>query len=150
MNNYNIKTDLVSPGEALFEMVLEHPLFKNKEISIVPDPTIKSSFGTGINPVCPLSSIHDLDIAEKYNLPIESFLTKDGVFTDELGSEFDGTNPFNKGNEICEELIKSNGSSFLNYQYEYPYNRVSSTKERVLLNPLDSWFFKITESLKKK
>jgi len=47
-------------------------------------------------------------------------------------------------------LLDASKTVLLKYQYEYEYTRVIQTKERVMLTNLESWFFKVTESLKQK
>ena len=150
LDRYDLVTDLTAPGEALFDLELEHPLFKNQNITVVPDNKVSSAIGTGINIVSPLSSIHDLELADIYNLNIESYLTKDGLFTGELHHELENCSPFKKGNEIVEKLLKKSKSSLLSYDYEIEYTRVKNTKERVMLNSIDSWFFRIPESLRQR
>jgi len=100
LKNHNMKTNLYAPGKALFDMVVEHPFFPNRDLSVIPDDTIKTSFGTGVNIVNPLSNVHDLSLAEQYNINTESFLTKDGKFTKDLNEDFEGLDPFKKGNQL--------------------------------------------------
>ena len=143
-------TDLYTKGQVLYDLIAQHPLFPNKELHIIPSEGWKTSFGTGINLISPLSSLIDLEIADKYKLSTDSYLTREGLFNSDLGSEFEGLNPFTDGNELCLDLMKVNKCILLSYDHEYEYTRVKQTKERVILNSLDSWFFRVSEGLKQK
>lgn len=123
----NIETDLVAPGKALLDIELEHPLFSHINVSVVPDKSVSCDFGTGINPICPLSNLHDLELAETYNLSSESFISQDGKFTKDLGPELDNLNPFTDGNDAVVDLLTKNNKIFLSYEYEYEYTRVKDT-----------------------
>lgn len=146
----DLQMTMEAPGEGLYEFVLEHPLFPQKDIPIVPDETISPSYGSGINLITPLASLHDLEIAERYHLDIESYLSRHGTFTSDLGGEFENLNPFKQGNELITELMEVKDCIVTSYEYEYEFTRIKETKERVLLNSLDSWFFDVSDSLKHK
>jgi isoleucyl-tRNA synthetase len=150
LDRKDIVTDLTAPGEALLDLEIKHPLFPHITLPVVPDSTISSSFGSGINVVSPLSTTHDLDLAESYNLSKESYMTKDGLFTGDLDPRLDNTNPFKKGSEILADMMHQNGAVMLSYRYEYPYTIIKNTKERVLLVSIDSWFFRIPDSLRQR
>jgi isoleucyl-tRNA synthetase len=146
----DIETDLVAPGKALLDLELEHPLFPHISVSVVPDKSVSCDYGTGINPICPLSSLHDLELADTFNLPSESFISQDGKFTNDLGPELDNLNPFTQGNDVVVELLTKNNKLLLSYEYEHTYTRIKDSKERVLLTSLDAWFFRISDSLRQK
>ena len=99
-------SDLFTKGETLYDLIAEHPLFSDREIHWIPDESVSCSFGTGANIVSPLSCLHDLDLWEKYKLSNESYLSREGTFNSDLGSEFEGRNPFTDGNELCLDLMK--------------------------------------------
>ncbi|CAI2363933.1 unnamed protein product [Moneuplotes crassus] len=150
LDRKDFSTDLVAPGEALYGIELEHPIFSHITLPVVPDLKVSPSFGTGINIVSPLSCMHDLDLSETYNLSIDSYITKDGLFTGDLHPDLENTNPFKKGNEVITNLLYKQDRVMASYQYEYEYSRIKETKERVLLASIDSWFFRIPDQLRQK
>ena len=105
LDRNNFETQFEAPGTALYDMTIQHPLFSDRDLTVVPDDSISSSFGSGINIVSPMSCLHDLDLAEQYYLNTEGFISKSGKFTGDLGNEFEHLNPYTEGNELVTELM---------------------------------------------
>lgn len=89
--------------------------------------------------------MHDLDLTEDNKLSVESFITKEGKFSDDLGSniltqlitfidEFKGLVPHSsEAATLITELMYANNCVLTSYEYEYDYARIIKTKERVNL-----------------
>ena len=150
LNRDDFETQFEAPGNALYDMTIQHPLFSDRDLSVIPDNSISPSYGSGINIVSPMSCLHDLELAEQYYLNTEGFISKSGKFTGDLGNEFEHLNPYTEGNELVTELMDVHQWVLTSYEHEYDYLELKNTKERVNLLSLDSWFFKITEALKQK
>lgn len=105
LNRDDFETQFEAPGNALYDMTIQHPLFSDRDLSVIPDDSISPSYGSGINIVSPMSCLHDLELAEQYYLNTEGFISKSGKFTGDLGNEFEHLNPYTEGNELVTELM---------------------------------------------
>jgi valyl-tRNA synthetase len=57
----------------------------NREIPIIADEFVDSSFGTGVVKVTPAHDPNDFEIARRHNLPFINIMTGDGKMSDEAG-----------------------------------------------------------------
>ena len=107
-------------------------------------PYVDAAVGTGIVHLAPAYGAEDMEIAEKYALPIKHHVTRDGAFVSELGP-FAGLRPKEKGNpkEVDEKILEALREKSLllrsdAIEHSYP---VCWRCETPLLNyATDSWF----------
>ena len=87
---HKFKKLLTFTGDALDQLVLEHPLFPSKDVPLVVNNEVTSDFGTGVSAICPAHDVQSLDLAHHYNLSREGFVNEQGCFTDEVGVIYEG------------------------------------------------------------
>jgi valyl-tRNA synthetase len=128
-------------------MKLSHPLFPERELPVIPHKGVKSGIGTCIAPVNPAHDLVSLEHAEMFNLSTKGFVDKQGYFkADLLGSEYENVSVLETGNEVVSNLLSD--SILTSFTYLHTFKKVLPSNERALMISLDSWFFKLSESLK--
>jgi valyl-tRNA synthetase len=80
---------MIGNPKHIIEMKVQHPLFPEREIPIIPHKTCPFGVGTGFLPVNPAHNIDDNEHAEIFNLPTKGFVNKNGEYKFEyLGEEY--------------------------------------------------------------
>ncbi len=75
----------------------------NREIPIIEDEFVDSSFGTGAVKVTPAHDPNDFEIARRHNLPFISIMTGDGKMTEEAGP-YGGQDRFECRKNVLNDL----------------------------------------------
>ena len=113
----------------------------NREIPIIADEYVDSSFGTGSVKITPAHDPNDFEMGQRHNLLMINILNKDGSLNDNAGP-FEGMDRF-QARKILVDRLKDDG--FLvkveDYRHTVPY----SDRGKVPVEPLLStqWFVKI-------
>lgn len=77
--------------------------FYNKEVSIIPHPSAKPEFGTGVEMVCSYGDVTDLRLFKELNLVPTFSIDKDGFMTEAAG-KYRGMKVEEARKEIVEDL----------------------------------------------
>ncbi|MFM7426274.1 MAG: valine--tRNA ligase [Elainella sp.] len=113
----------------------------NREIPIIADSYVDSSFGTGCVKVTPAHDPNDFEMGKRHSLPMINILNKDGTLNENAG-EFQGQDRFDARKAVVQKLDEL---GFLvrieDYKHTVPY----SDRGKVPVEPLLStqWFVKI-------
>ncbi|UCD36611.1 MAG: valine--tRNA ligase [Nitrospiraceae bacterium] len=78
----------VNPGDERYRDIIGKTLklpVLNREIPVIADEFVDSSFGTGAVKVTPAHDPNDFEIAKRHNLPFISIMTGDGKMTEAAG-----------------------------------------------------------------
>ena len=139
----------VNPNDDRYKHLIGKTLtlpIMNREIPIIGDEFVDSTFGTGCVKVTPAHDPNDFEMGKRHNLPFINIMNKDGSLNENAGP-FEGQDRF-KARENVVQRLESDG--FLvkieDYKHTVPY----SDRGKAPIEPLLStqWFVKI-ESLGK-
>mgnify|MGYP002777191249 CR=1 FL=1 len=127
--------------KALVGKTLTLPIM-NRQIPIIADEYVDSSFGTGCVKVTPAHDPNDFEMGKRHNLPFINILNKDGSLNENAG-DFQGQDRFVARKGVVARLEQE---GFLvkveDYRHTVPY----SDRGKVPVEPLLStqWFVKIS------
>ncbi|WP_416670220.1 valine--tRNA ligase [Egbenema bharatensis] len=113
----------------------------NREIPIIADEYVDSSFGTGCVKVTPAHDPNDFEMGKRHDLPFITVMNKDGTMNDQAGT-FQGQDRFEARKNVVARL---EAEGFLvkveNHKHTVPY----SDRGKVPIEPMLStqWFVKI-------
>ena len=113
----------------------------NREIPIIADEYVDSSFGTGSVKITPAHDPNDFELGQRHHLPMINILNKDGSLNENAGP-FEGMDRFEARKTLVDRL---QDDGFLvkveDYRHTVPY----SDRGKVPVEPLLStqWFVKI-------
>lgn len=126
--------------KSLVGKTLTLPLM-NREIPIVADEYVDSSFGTGCVKVTPAHDPNDFEIGKRHNLPFINLMNKDGSLNENAG-EFAGQDRFVARKNVVAALDRA---GFLVKVEDYKHSVPYSDRGKVPVEPLLStqWFVKI-------
>jgi valyl-tRNA synthetase len=113
----------------------------NREIPIIADDYVDSSFGTGCVKVTPAHDPNDFEMGQRHSLPMISIMNKDGTLNDKAG-EFQGQDRFVARKRVVQRLEELGALVKVeSYKHTVPY----SDRGKVPVEPLLStqWFVKI-------
>ena len=111
---------------------------------------MKEGVGTGLISVSPSFNEEGLSHADAYYLNTEGFVSKQGdLLSAKLGSEFEGMNVLTAGDKVSN-MLESKKCLLAKYEFIHECLEHSVTGERVIMTHIESWFFKVTETLKMK
>ena len=113
----------------------------NREIPIIADSYVDSSFGTGSVKITPAHDPNDFEMGKRHNLPMINILNKDGSLNENAG-EFQGQDRFVARKNVVKRL---EAEGFLVKVEEYKHTVPYSDRGKVPVEPLLStqWFVKI-------
>jgi valyl-tRNA synthetase len=113
----------------------------NREIPIIADEYVDSSFGTGCVKVTPAHDPNDFEMGKRHDLPFITVMNKDGTMNEQAGA-FQGQDRFEARKNVVARL---EAEGFLvkvdNHKHTVPY----SDRGKVPIEPMLStqWFVKI-------
>jgi valyl-tRNA synthetase len=113
----------------------------NREIPIIADEYVDSSFGTGCVKVTPAHDPNDFEMGKRHDLPFITVMNKDGTMNDQAGA-FQGQDRFEARKNVVARL---EAEGFLvkveNHKHTVPY----SDRGKIPIEPMLStqWFVKI-------
>ncbi len=112
-----------------------------REIPVISDETVDSSFGTGCVKITPAHDFNDFAMGERHNLPFITVMNQDGTINDN-GGEFVGQDRFEARQNIVKRLEEQ---GLLVKVEDYPLTVPYSDRGKVPIEPLIStqWFVKI-------
>ena len=110
---------LTFTGDALDEMVLEHPVRELKtEVPVLIDNSVTSDFGTGINAIIPGHDIDSLQLAFHYGIPTMGHVDLNGKFTSDLGDFYAGLDALiPETNKYVASMFEQEGYLFCQFPY---------------------------------
>lgn len=126
--------------QALIGQTLTLPIM-NRQIPIIADEYVDSSFGTGCVKVTPAHDPNDFEMGKRHNLPMINILNKDGSLNENAG-EFQGQDRFVARKNVVARLEQEGCLVRVeDYKHSVPY----SDRGKVPVEPLLStqWFVKI-------
>jgi valyl-tRNA synthetase len=112
-----------------------------REIPIIADDYVDSSFGTGSVKITPAHDPNDFEMGQRHNLPFINIMNKDGTLNENAG-EFQGQDRFKARKNIVKRLEEDGVLVKVeDYRHTVPY----SDRGKVPVEPLLStqWFVKI-------
>lgn len=126
--------------QALIGQTLTLPIM-NRQIPIIADEYVDSSFGTGCVKVTPAHDPNDFEMGKRHNLPMINILNKDGSLNENAG-EFQGQDRFVARKNVVARLEQE---GFLVRVEDYKHSVPYSDRGKVPVEPLLStqWFVKI-------
>jgi len=112
-----------------------------REISIIGDEYVDSSFGTGCVKITPAHDPNDFAMGERHNLPFITVMNEDGTINDN-GGEFAGQDRFEARQNVVKRLEEQ---GYLVKVEDYVSTLPYSDRGKVPIEPLIStqWFVKI-------
>lgn len=113
----------------------------NRQIPIIADEYVDSSFGTGAVKVTPAHDPNDFEMGKRHNLEFINILNKDGTLNENAG-EFQGQDRFVARKNVVKRLEEE---GFLVRVEDYKHTVPYSDRGKVPVEPLLStqWFVKI-------
>ncbi|MBW4467062.1 MAG: valine--tRNA ligase [Pegethrix bostrychoides GSE-TBD4-15B] len=113
----------------------------NRQIPIIADSYVDSSFGTGSVKITPAHDPNDFEMGKRHNLPMINILNKDGSLNENAG-EFQGQDRFVARKNVVKRL---EAEGFLVKVEEHKHSVPYSDRGKVPVEPLLStqWFVKI-------
>ena len=113
----------------------------NREIPIIADEYVDSSFGTGSVKITPAHDPNDFELGQRHHLPMINILNKDGSLNENAGP-FEGMDRFEARKTLVDRL---QDDGFLVKVEDYRHTVPSSDRGKVPVEPLLStqWFVKI-------
>jgi valyl-tRNA synthetase len=75
----------------------------NKEINIIADHYVDTSFGTGVVKITPAHDPNDFEVGSRHNLEVLNILNEDGTLNENTG-KYEGKNKEEARKEVVEEL----------------------------------------------
>lgn len=135
----------VNPGDDRYNHLVGKTLrlpIMNREIPIIADEYVDSSFGTGCVKVTPAHDPNDFEMGKRHNLEFINIMNKDGTLNENVAPEFQGLDRFDARQKVVQRLqdegvlVKTE-----DYKHTVPY----SDRGKVAVEPLLStqWFVKI-------
>jgi valyl-tRNA synthetase len=112
-----------------------------REIPIIADDYVDSSFGTGCVKVTPAHDPNDFEMGQRHNLPFITIMNKDGTLNENAGP-FQGQDRFDARKAVVQRLDEEGALVRVeDYKHTVPY----SDRGKVPVEPLLStqWFVKI-------
>lgn len=134
----------VNPEDARYQHLIGKMLrlpIMDREIPIIGDEYVDSSFGTGCVKVTPAHDPNDFDMGKRHNLPFINIMHKDGTLNENAGP-FEGQDRFVARKNVVAKLEELDVLVKVeDYKHTVPY----SDRGKVPVEPLLStqWFVKI-------
>ena len=122
----------------------------NKEIPIIADEYVDSTFGTGVVKVTPAHDFNDYAVGQRHKLPLINILTLDGLINENGMDDYEGLERFEARKQIVKDLKKK---SLLNKVEDYIVKIPRGDRTGIVIEPMltDQWFVAMTKpSLDKK
>ena len=113
----------------------------NREIPIIADEYVDSSFGTGSVKITPAHDPNDFEMAQRHNLPMINIMNKDGSLNSNAGP-YEGMDRFEARKQVVARLAEEGRLVKVeDYHHTVPY----SDRGKVPVEPLLStqWFVKV-------
>jgi valyl-tRNA synthetase len=132
--------------QSLIGKTVKLPLME-REIPVIADEYVDSSFGTGCVKITPAHDPNDFAMGERHNLPFITVMNEDGTIN-ENGGEFVGQDRFEARKNVVKRLEEEGCLAKVeDYVSTLPY----SDRGKVPIEPLIStqWFVKIDPLAKK-
>lgn len=113
----------------------------NREIPVIADEYVDSSFGTGCVKVTPAHDPNDFEMGKRHDLPFITVMNKDGTMNENAGP-FQGQDRFEARRNVVKRLEEE---GFLVKVEDYKHTVPYSERGKVPIEPLLStqWFVKI-------
>jgi len=134
----------VNPNDERYQHLIgktvKLPLIE-REIPVISDETVDSSFGTGCVKITPAHDFNDFAMGERHNLPFITVMNQDGTINTN-GGEFAGQDRFEARKNVVKRLEEQ---GLLVKVQDYPLTVPYSDRGKVPIEPLIStqWFVKI-------
>ena len=111
----------------------------NKEIPIIADEYVDSTFGTGVVKVTPAHDFNDYAVGQRHKLPLINILTLDGLINENGTSEYEGLERFEARKKIVSDL---KSKSLLNKVEKYIVKIPRGDRTGTVIEPMltDQWF----------
>ncbi|MDB4040039.1 valine--tRNA ligase [Methylophilaceae bacterium] len=111
----------------------------DKEIPIIADEYVDSTFGTGVVKVTPAHDFNDYAVGQRHKLPLINILTLDGLINENGTSEYEGLERFEARKKIVSDLERK---SLLNKVEDYIVKIPRGDRTGTVIEPMltDQWF----------
>ncbi|EDV24362.1 uncharacterized protein TRIADDRAFT_26821 [Trichoplax adhaerens] len=138
--NTKLTRFLSNIGQELDGMVCGHPLYRDKISPLLPGIHVTKESGTGLVHTAPAHGIDDYNISRIYELSLDCAVDKDGLYTEDAGSELEGKYVLGDGNNAALELLRDSGNLLHESDYVHRYPHDWRTKKPVILRATKQWF----------
>ncbi|MDC0127704.1 valine--tRNA ligase [Methylophilaceae bacterium] len=110
-----------------------------KEIPIIADEYVDSTFGTGVVKVTPAHDFNDYAVGQRHKLPLINILTLDGFINENGTSKYEGLERFKARQKIVSDL---ESKSLLNKVEDYIVKIPRGDRTGTVIEPMltDQWF----------
>lgn len=134
----------VNPEDERYKTLIGQKLrlpLTHREIPIIPDAAVDSSFGTGAVKVTPAHDPTDFEIGERHHLEHVVVIGFDGKMTDKAGT-YAGLDRFDARKKIVEDL---EGQGLLAKAEDYRLSAATCYRCGTIIEPLvsEQWFMKM-------
>jgi len=115
-----------------------------REIPIIADEYVDSSFGTGVVKVTPAHDFNDYAVGQRHKLPMINILTLDGLINENGTNEYEGLERFEVRKKIVSDL---ESKSLLNKVENYIVKIPRGDRTGTVIEPMltDQWFVAMTK-----
>ena len=139
---------LAFDGDALDELVLEHPL-SGKQMPVLIDNNVSSQYGTGIDGIWPAHDMRSLRVSYHYGLERGGYVDEQGLLTEEAGPVLHGLSVQDEvTNKTIVHLLEEENSFFCQYPFKNEFFQRVENGEKIILRSDKSWFIEISDRLK--
>ena len=139
----------VNPKDKRYKSIvgkmLKLPL-TNREIPIIADSYVESSFGTGMVKITPAHDPNDYEVGKRHNLEILQVITKDGKLT-ELAGKYQGLSLADARNQVVGDL---EAQGLIEKIEPHTHNVGHCERCKTAVEPMisEQWFVKMSELVK--
>lgn len=125
--------------------MLKLPL-TNREIPIIADSYVESSFGTGMVKITPAHDPNDYEVGKRHNLEILQVITKDGKLT-ELAGKYQGLSLADARKQVVSDL---EAQGLIEKIEPHTHNVGHCERCKTAVEPMisEQWFVKMSELVK--
>lgn len=132
--------------QKLIGKMLKLPL-TGREIPIIADEKVESTFGTGAVKVTPAHDFNDYDMGQRHQLPMINIFTLDAHLNDDVPEAYRGLERFEARKKIINDLTTQN---LLEKIQPHSLNVPRGDRSGVVIEPMltDQWFVKTSHLAK--
>ncbi|XP_072393391.1 isoleucine--tRNA ligase, mitochondrial [Diabrotica undecimpunctata] len=145
--NINFEAVQIVTGNALDEIVYEHPVYKNKLYNFLPSTHVTNAKGTGLVHLAGAHGPDDFLVCLKNKMQIVDLVDDKGCYTSEAGPSLQGKTCLTDGNNAVLEILGKNllHKEMLTHSYPYDWR----TKKPVIIKASKQWFIN-TQAIKSR
>lgn len=130
-------------GDALDNMLIEHPFYEHK-VPIILGDHVTTDSGTGCVHTAPGHGVDDFNVGSKYGLEVANPVGGNGVYLEDT-ELFAGEHVF-KANHHIVEVLKEKGALVHHHAYEHSYPHCWRHKTPIIFRATPQWFISMDKN----